>query len=44
MAGLEHYVANGKREEYEALKNKKVQKHNEMASVEESEDGSGAAR
>ena len=44
VAGLEHYVANGKREEYEALKNKKVQKHNEMASVEESEDGSGAAR
>ncbi|XP_073240249.1 uncharacterized protein [Porites lutea] len=43
VAGLEHYVANGKREEYEALKNKKVQKHNEMASVEESEDGSGAA-
>ncbi|CAH3026269.1 unnamed protein product [Porites evermanni] len=42
VTGLEHCVADGKREEYEALKKKKVQKHNEMASVEESEDGSGA--
>ena len=44
MAGLEHYVADDKREEYEALKNKKVKKNNEIASVGESEDGSGAAR
>ena len=44
VAGLERYVADGKREEYEALKNEKVQKHNKIASVGESEDGSGAAR
>ena len=44
VAGLEHYVADGKRKEYEALKNKKVKKNNEIASVGESEDGSGAAR
>ncbi|CAH3184411.1 unnamed protein product, partial [Porites lobata] len=43
VAGLEHYVADGKRKEYEALKNKKVKKNNEIASVGESEDGSGAA-
>ena len=41
---LEHYVADGKRDEYEALKNKLVVKENEMASVGGSEDGSGAAR
>lgn len=41
---LEHYVAEGKRDEYEALKNKLVVKENEMASVGGSEDGSGAAR
>ena len=40
---LENYVADGKRDEYEALKNKKVVK-DEMASVGGSEDGSGAAR
>ena len=40
---LEHYVADGKRDEYEALKNKKVVK-DEMASVGGSDDGSGAAR
>ena len=44
VAGLERYVADGKREEYEALKNEKIQKHNKIASVGESEDGSGAAR
>ena len=44
VAGLERYVADGNREEYEALKNEKVQKHNKIASVGESEDGSGAAR
>lgn len=44
VAGLEHYVADGKRHEYEVLKSKKVQKHNDIASVRESEDGSGAAR
>ena len=44
VAGLERYVTDGKREEYEALKNEKVQKHNKIASVGESEDGSGAAR
>ena len=44
VAGLERYVADGKREEYEALKNEKVQKHNKIASVAESEDGSGATR
>ena len=41
---LEHYVADGKRDEYEALKNKLVVKENEMASVGGSEDGSDAAR
>ena len=44
VAGLERYVADGKREEYEALKKEKVQKHNKIASVGESEDGSGATR
>lgn len=44
VGGLEHYVADGKRDEYEALKSKKVEKHNNIASVGESEDGSGAAR
>ena len=44
VAGLERYVADGRREEYEAMKNKKVQKHNDIASVGESEDGSGATR
>ena len=41
---LKNYVADGKRDEYEALKNKLVVKENEMASVGGSEDGSSAAR